>query len=46
MHTDMKYLSYVDYRVNFRSALDLQVDRLAKAIESENPDLYQPICIR
>lgn len=46
LHTDMKYLSYVDYRVNFRSALDLQVDRLAKAIESENPDLYQPICIR
>lgn len=44
--TKNKYLSYVDYSVNFRRAMDLQVNQLVKAIEEENVDLYKPIIIR
>ena len=45
-HTDNKYLSYVDYRVSFRRALDLQVNQLTSAIEGNDPSLYKPILIR
>ena len=41
-----KYLSYVDYSVNFRRAMDLQVNQFVKAIETENADEYFPIVIR
>ena len=44
--SENKYLSYVDYSVSFRKALDLQVGNLVKAIETENPDEYHPILIR
>lgn len=40
------YLSYVDYRVSFRRALDLQVNQLVKAIETGDADAYSPIIIR
>lgn len=45
-HADNKYLSYIDYRVSFRRALDLQVNQLTKAIEENDPLLYKPILIR
>ena len=41
-----KYLSYVDYPVTFRSAVDLQVLQLCKAIEENSPQLYRPMRIR
>lgn len=44
--TQMKYLSYVDYRVSFRQALELQINQLVKAISTENIEEYYPIIIR
>lgn len=44
--TESKYLSYVEYSVSFRKALDLQVNQLVKAIEADEPELYKPIIIR
>ena len=44
--TENSYLSYVDYSVSFRRAMDLQVNQFVKAIETENPDEYNPIIIR
>ena len=44
--TDTKYLSYVDYSVSFRRALDLQIMQLIKAIEMRDADAYMPIIIR
>ena len=43
---ESRYLSYVDYSVSFRRALDLQIGQLVKAIETENPNEYHPILIR
>ncbi len=45
-HADNSYLSYVDYRTSFRRSLDLQVNQLCNAIESNNPALYKPVWIR
>lgn len=45
-HADNRYLSYVDYSVSFRRALDLQVNQLCSAIESNDPTLYKPVQIR
>lgn len=44
--TESKYLSYVDYSVSFRKAIDLQIGQLIKAIETEDVDEYCPIIIR
>lgn len=43
---DSKYLSYVDYTVSFRRAMDLQVNQLCRAIEENDPQLYKPVQIR
>lgn len=44
--TDNKYLTYVNYSVSFRRAIDLQIGQLIKAIETENIEEYKPIIIR
>ena len=44
--TENRYLSYIDYSVSFRRAINLQIGELVKAIEARNADLYQPIIIR
>lgn len=44
--TENRYLTYIDYRVSFRQALDLQLGQFIKAIETENPEEYSPIVIR
>lgn len=44
--TKNRYLSYVDYSVSFRHALDLQVNQLVKALENREPTEYKPILIR
>ena len=45
-NTKSRYLSYIDYEVNFRRALDLQINQLVKAIESGNPQDDHPLRIR
>lgn len=44
--TDSRYLSYIDYPVSFRCALDFQIGQFIKAIETENVNEYMPIEIR
>ncbi len=44
--TDSRYLSYIDYAVSFRRALDFQIGQFVKAIETEDVDVYTPIVIR
>ena len=44
--SDNKYLSYVDYSVSFRRALDLQIGQLVKAIETEDVAVYMPVLVR
>lgn len=44
--TENKYLSYIDYGVSFRRAMDLQVNQFVKAIETENVEEYMPVIIR
>jgi len=41
-----QYLNYVDYSVSFRRAIDMQCQRLARAIEEDDPKIYQPVVIR
>lgn len=41
-----KYLDYLDYSVTFRRAIDLQIEQLIKAMETEDPSLYHPLHIR
>ena len=45
-HADNKYLSYVDYAVSFRRAMDLQVNQFCHAMEKDDPTLYKPVQIR
>lgn len=41
-----RYLAYVDYGVSFRRGIAMQIQQLAKAIEAEDPTIYEPIRIR
>ncbi len=45
-YTENRYLSYVDYAVSFRRAMDLQVNQFCNALEGNNPSLYKPVQIR
>ena len=44
--TEIRYLKYTDYAVSFRRAILLQMERLTKAIEEGDADLYKPVIIR
>lgn len=46
LQTEIRYLKYVDYPVSFRRGILLQMECLARAIEEEEADLYEPILIR
>lgn len=46
MQARNRYLSYADYAVTFRQGIDLQMDALARAVESGDADIYHPIRIR
>lgn len=46
LKNSVRYLKYVDYAVSFRRAIALQIMTLVRAIETENPDEYEPIIIR
>lgn len=40
------YLKYVDYTINYRHSIDMQIQQLVKAIEEKDSNLYNPIWIR
>jgi CRISPR-associated protein Cas1 len=46
VRTQSKYLAYADFAVSFRRAIDMQCQCLARAVEENDPDLYQPVVIR
>ncbi len=46
LQTDVRYLDYIDYPVDFRHAMLLQVNQLVKAMENEDASMYHPILIR
>ncbi|GHV53349.1 CRISPR-associated endonuclease Cas1 [Synergistales bacterium] len=41
-----KYLTYADYGVPFRRALNMQAGEMGKAIEQGDADIYSPVTIR
>lgn len=43
---DNSYLRYIDYRTSFRRSIELQVESLIRAMQTDNADLYQPVRIR
>lgn len=44
--TESRYLTYVDYSVSFRRAMDLQINQFVRAIEEHDPTQYTPVMIR
>lgn len=46
LHTDIRYLNYIDYPVSFRRGMELQIGELVKAIEEQDANLYHPVRIR
>lgn len=46
MNMETKYLSYLDFPVDFRKAIEFQITSLIEAIEKNNPYVYTPIRIR
>ncbi len=46
LETKTSYLDYVDYKVNFRIAMQMQLDSLVKAMETGDPSYYKAIKIR
>jgi len=46
IRTTSNYLPYVDFPVSFRRAMELQAGQLIKAIEKQDPSLYQAVVLR
>lgn len=46
INTPSEYLGYLGYNLTFRRAAVEQANRLCHAIESEDPEIYEPIRIR
>ena len=44
--TATRYLSYIDYSVSFRRAMDLQINQFVKVLETNDVELYHPVVIR
>ena len=44
--TETRYLSYIDYSVSFRRAMDLQINQFVKVLETNDVELYHPVVIR
>ena len=44
--TESRYVSEVDYGMNFRRAMDHQICSYIRALEHEDPELYKPVLIR
>ena len=46
LQTASRYLPYVDYSVNFRRAMDIQVSAYCNVLKTGDPSLYKPVIIR
>lgn len=46
IRTQVRYLSYIDYPVSFRRALDLQINQYTKMLETGDVNQYHPLIIR
>lgn len=46
LRTQAKYLSYADFAVSFRRAIEMQVGCFARAVEERDPSLYKSVVIR
>lgn len=46
LHTESKYLSYIEKAVTFREAIRHQCESLMKSVNENNPEVYDPIIIR
>ncbi len=46
IRTKTKYLSYTDFDVSFRRAIELQIGQLIKAMENRNAENYMPVTVR
>lgn len=46
LNTESRYLRYVDYPVDFRRGMELQIGELIRAIESRDATVYKPLWIR
>lgn len=46
LQTEVRYLDYVDYAASFRRSINLQLESLIKAMESEDASIYKPVRIR
>lgn len=44
--TESRYLTYIDYSVSFRRAMDLQINQFIRAIEERDAQQYTPVLIR
>lgn len=44
--TEARYLKYLDYSVSFRRAIDYQIDRYVRVLETGDASEYQPIILR
>lgn len=44
--TESRYLTYIDYSVSFRRAMDLQINQFIRAIEERDVQQYTPVLIR
>lgn len=43
---ESRYLTYIDYSVSFRRAMDLQINQFIRAIEEQDVQQYTPVMIR
>lgn len=46
MRQQQKYLSFVDYSVSFRRAMDLQIRSFVQAMQEQDVSMYHPLWIR
>ncbi len=46
LETKTSYLDYIDYKIDFRTAMQMQLDSLVKAMETGDPSNYKAIRIR
>ena len=46
MHTEVQYLPYIQKEVSFRLGVWHQVEKISKAVERMEPDIYRPVYIR
>ena len=46
LNQTLRYLKYLDYSVSFRRAIDYQIDRYVRVLETGDASEYQSIILR